>query len=750
MIGETANVLEVTEGMFGQKISVTATDADGEVLESLETDAVAGEDKSAEVSIIDAYGLQSDGTGIVTDRLELTYGASFGTPTAVTWYRDGAVVATAGGNTYQNMNLDGGLFLNVSAARGTGNYKAVVVANNQTYETNEIVISSKEDQAVIESFTVEDDYTDGTDVVYNTTDTRAVATVTLSKNFQGKFSIYKKTNTKFTGLAVDTMVTAANVPALSASDSVGLTTANAGDGASILTANAGSNYDVLNMRNPAGGAANPRGEGLGYIARDGKVTYKWVISNAGNTTGLTRGEEYVLVFDQKSKADDNIGSGNENKFETAVTAPYVKAPAKAELSKAAKNAAVEITFKDADDNVMTFMGMQTPIVGLTNIAGKTSSDIYSATKTGVELKDATKKSNNNALGQIKAGVWTTSTEVSGTDAFWFANLVFNKGVYGKDEITVRTADKQVAYDAATGVSVSYSTSAPKDIKVSFGNLRADSTVYLVALLDDDGAVGAKTTPTVSDEAAEAAFKRIYEDKTQAIASADVTAGAGDYTFTGAIQGITMGDDNGSGHSTANNNTDINDHKNGNSYIAVVVPKDETNYSPTYSAAAAPTATRGGWAAGQGVDISAVRTSYKLVGKCEFATGKSYADTAAFANATDTAIVAVDQFGGEMTSNNVEARTAVNMTLDNPTVAAAQTNVMTLETTPSGYDSGATGADYPNYSVITLAAGTTTPTTANVNKDETYTLKLSTGQTIKIVATSNNGAVVSATWKISIS
>ena len=740
--------------MAGAVLSVVVT-IDGEEYTDL-TAAVAGEDKSAEVSIIDAYGLQSDGTGIVTDRLELTYGASFGTPTAVTWYRDGAVVATAGGNTYQNMNLDGGLFLNVSAARGTGNYKAVVVANNQTYETNEIVISSKEDQAVIESFTVEDDYTDGTDVVYNTTDTRAVATVTLSKNFQGKFSIYKKTNTKFTGLAVDTMVTAANDPALSASDSVALTAAGAGDGASILTANAGSNYDVLNMRNPAGGAAAPQGEGLGYIARDGKVTYKWVISNTGNTTGLTRGEEYVLVFDQKSKADDNIGSGNENKFETAVTAPYVKAPAKAELSKAAKNAAVEITFKDADDNVMTFMGMQTPIVGLTNIAGKTSSDIYSATKTGVELKDATKKSNNNALGQIKAGVWTTSTEVSGTDAFWFANLVFNKGVYGKDEITVRTADKQVAYDAATGVSVSYSKTAPKDIKVSFGNLRADSTVYLVALLDDDGAVAAKTTATVSDETAEAAFKRIYEDKTQAIASADVTAGTGDYTFTGAIQGVTMGDDNGSGHSTAAGTTDINDHKNGNSYIAVVVPEDATNYSPTYSSSANPGDTAGSWtAAGNGVDISPVLTSYKLVGKCEFTTGKSYvAETsspaAAFANATDTAIVAVDQFGGEMTSNNVEATTAVNMTLDNPTVAYAQTNVMTLQTARSVYDGtdADSAPDYPTYSVITLAKG---GATATINKGEAYTLKLSTGQTIKIVATSADGTpVATATWKISIS
>ena len=678
----------------------------------------------------------------------------FGTPSHITWYRNGSVIATTGqGGT--TLNADGGLFLNVSAARGTGIYKATVVANGKTYETNEIEISSNEDQAVIESFTIEDDYTDGTDVVYEKNDTRAVATVTLNKNYQGTFSLYKKTNTKFAGAAIDTMETAANTPALSASDYAGMQFLGLGDGASVLTADAGTNYNALNMQRTAANPLNaPAGEGIGYIARDGKVTYKWVVTNAANTTGLTRGEEYVLVFDQDSIATDNIGSGNENKFKTAISAPYVTTPAKAEITKAAKNAAVEITFKDANDKVMTFMGMQNPIVGADTVGMATGSDIYSATKLAASTSDASKKKTNIAAGTIRQGVWTTATEVSGSDAFWFAELKFEKGIYGKDEVKVRTNDVQVAYDAASGMKISYATSAPKDVKVSFTNLRTDSTVYLVALQDADGARAAVTAATVSNETAEAAFKRVYNDPTQAIASKSVSKGEASMTFEGAIEGVVTGDANG-----ATGTLTEADIKNGNSYIAIIVPDDDVNYSPTYTAAANGAATAGGFADGEGIDIAAKKTSYKLVGKKEFKTGASYADAtvatpAAFDAKADTAIVAVDQFGNEMTSNNVEATTAVDMTLDNPTVAVAQTNVMTLQTTPSTYNDPATTAnpDYPNYSVITLAAkaGTT-----SVNTGETFTLKLSTGQIITIK--SKNGAnsttpvaLADVVWSISIS
>ena len=655
-----------------------------------------------------------------------------------------------------SLNDDGGLFLNVSAARGTGIYKATVVANGKTYETNEIEISSNEDQAVIESFTIEDDYTDGTDVVYAKNDTKAVATVTLNKNYQGTFSLYKKTNTKFTGAAIDTMETAANTPALSASNYAGMQNLNLGDGTSVLTADAGTNYNALNMRRTANDPlAVPIGEGIGYIARDGKVTYKWVVTNAipANKTGLTRGEEYVLVFDQDSIATDNIGSGNENKFKTAIAAPYVTTPAKAEITKAAKNAAVEITFKDANDKVMTFMGMQNPIVGAAAVGMATGSDIYSATKLAASTSDASKKKTNIAAGTIRQGVWTTATEVNGEDAFWFAELKFEKGIYGKDEVKVRTNDVQVAYDAASGMKISYATSAPKDVKVSFTNLRTDSTVYLVALQDNNGANKAVTAATASNETAETAFKRVYNDPTQAIASKSVSKGEASMTFEGVIEGVVTGDD---ARVTAGTLAAI---KNGNSYIAIIVPDDDVNYSPTYTAAANGTATAGGFADGEGIDIAAKKTSYKLVGKKEFKTGASYADAtvatpAAFDAKADTAIVAVDQFGNEMTSNNVEATTAVDMTLDNPTVAVAQTNVMTLQTTPSTYDDPATTAtpDYPNYSVITLAAGT--GTTA-VNTGETFTLKLSTGQIITIK--SKNGAdsttpvaLADVVWSISIS
>ena len=571
-------------------------------------------------------------------------------------------------------------------------------------------------------------------MVYAASSTKLVATVTMDKNFQGAFKLYKESDKKYKTL-IDQMGTSAGTPAGDPA-----TVASAGAGDSKLVASAPSNYNTVKKTT---------GSGLGYIAPDGTVTYKWTVDGVGGTGGLTRGENYVLVFDQTSKVNDNIGSGTENKFDEAVTVPYVTKPEAIAITKAAKNAPAEITFyTDAEaTEVATFMGMQTALNGAAAVGAKATSAIYSATKTGVATKDATKQ--GAAMGNtssLKAGVWTSATTVGGTDAFWFASLDFKKGIYGKDEFTLRSKDQQVAYDAATAATISYKTSAPKDVKVSFGNLRTNSTVYLVALNDADGATLGETTPTVSDELPSAAFRRAYEDlENESITSAAVEAGTGEYTFEGVINGITTGSA-GTGK------------KAGNSYIAIVIPDDEANYSPCYTGSTITTGGPGTWKAGatavtDGVaDVKATLTTYKVAGKGKI-TGKtaSYADVAAFAAATDTGLLGVDQFGNEMKTNGTFADAATNavLTSTTPTLTTGCKAPRRLTLAESTY----AGNDF--YGIITMGAADDTDTTYGGNevdpvKNEAWTVKLTTGQTLTFTCSDPKTNATDCEWTVSIS
>ena len=597
-----------------------------------------------------------------------------------------------------------------------------------SYKTNEIEISKNEDAAVILDFNIEDDYTDGTDLTYNASDTTAVATITLDKNYQGTFRIYKETDKKFVNVA-DTLTTAVNVPEVAGSATAavwGASTAGApGNGNSRLAASAPSNYDILANHTP--------GAGLGYIASDGTVTYKFSVN-----AGLDRGTKYVCVFDQNSKSEDNIGSGTENKFATAVEAPYLEAPVQATITKAAKNAPMEVTIQDADGATLTYMGMQQAIAGLASVGLKVAdSGFYAATKTGAATTDATKGTLDttfNVANSLKAGVYTSTEVVGGDAAFRFAVLVFNKGIYGKDEVKIRTSDAQVAYDAATSVGISYSKSKANDVKVTFGNLRADSTVYLVNLKDTAGK--AASTSTVSDELPSVAFADVYADTNdeRVVAYTTVSAGAADYTFTGVISGLNVG-------------TGLGNERPGNSYIAVVIPEDETNYSPCYTGSTIAGGTGAGWTdatlaavTGQTADITAQLTTYKIAGKGEFATGPSYGDAAAFDATADTALLGYDQFGNELTTAFTETKAGLDMTCVNPTVAAVPGTAVKI-TTAASANGGVT-----KYGIITIAAGG-----ATTNKDEAWSIALSTGQTLTVTSKSNNGAGFAATtWKASLS
>ena len=619
----------------------------------------------------------------------MSYGVDFGTPTFITWYKDGSVVATMGqGGT--NLNGDGGLFLDVTAARGTGIYKAVVVANGENYTTNEFEISSAEDAAVMTAFNITNDYTVDGGVVFKANDTKAIVTIKMDKNFQGIFKIYKATDTKFAN-AIDTLETAPYNAAPTAS-AAAVTSANAGFSVAATTEATGK--DIL---------SKTPGSGLAFISSTGDVTYKWYSDQ------LRRGTDYVLVFDQASLTSDNIGRGNENVYEDAETAPYVMAPTKVAITKLVKNAPIEVTFYTSDDEAMTFAGIQTAIAGPDAIGVKTGSALYSGTKTGLATGDATKHVPTLTTGSsLKAGVWTTDVAVAGTDAFWFANITFNKGIYGQDEFTLRSEDVQVAQDVATGLAISYDQSSPKDLTVKFTNLRGAGTLYVAALTDSTAR--AQNAATVADETPSAGYARVYADPTLALTSVSVSAGADKVTIEDIVQGITVGDGTTTGLP-------------GNSYFAFVVPDDENSYSPAYTATAAA--------------ITAKLDKYALGGTKEGLENKSAQSTGHIA----PTLLGKDQFGNGIDTDAITAFATTATVTANPDAANGPKVNVTAGTT-NGTAGGVVTVD------DSKTADGSGPAVTYV-EGSTFEATLSTGQVFKLTV-KTGGAAGAAVFTASLS
>ena len=494
-------------------------------------------------------GLQSDGTAILGDRLRISYGSTFGVPQNITWYKNGSVVQT---NSVGDKVTDG-LFLDVDATTyGTGTYKATVTSVSGTVgETNEIIVTDKEEAGQILSFTLEDDYTDGEDLDYDATDNKVVATITMKKNFDGTSGIYKKTDTGF-AQEIDTLDTDTVKATQTASKAVTFPgTADGND--SVLTTNQATNYQVLN--NVAAG------RGLGYIAPDGTVTYKFVVS-----AGLDRATDYVVTFDQDSITTDTPKTGKANVFTDAATAPYVTAPTKIAVTKVSNGIKPEVTFYGEGDEVLTWMGTgsSASVAGTNDTlkdCGFAEGNIYYAT---TATNDTTKAAGHidpdiDAAECFEKGVWTSSKDANG-NAYWFAQVKTTKGVFAKDSVTLTSDVKASAQDAADMINIVQNKDTATSADVKFKNLRTAGTVYVV---NGEKLSDAQWTGTNADKIAALYESFKVDDATTYTAKASVTAGQ-DVTVENAIvkfEGTTVRK---------------------NFYIAIFIPDDEVNFGKIYT------------------------------------------------------------------------------------------------------------------------------------------------------------------------
>ena len=714
------------------------------------------------MAIFDYMGLQSDGTGIIGDQLRLSFGSTFGTPTAITWYRNGSVEATLGNGV--NMNADGGLWLNVTADRGVGLYKATVVVDGVTYETNEIEITDKEEAATIVSFTLEDDYTDGTDIHYDTTDQRAVATVTLNKAYAGQLIIYKASDTKYANPinVNDRLTTSTGVAAVTAAQAIDVAAVGAGgvaDARTIMTSNQATNYQVLNTVTAA------FGRGYGFINPDGTATYKWVLDDGG----VLRGTDYVVCFNQNSISTDTPGTGIAN-VSDETTAPYVKAPAAIAVTKVANGSKPEVTFLDEDDAEITWLGYETTATQAdlsggaaadqNGMAVSTRSQLETIGLTDAQIYGSTNKTNDptasgvsvlvtgvtnrvtGAADTLVKGVWTTPNGVTaGNAAYWFAKATLKKGIFGAEKIELVSEPADSAQDAATDIDLVESKTAATTAVVKFSNLRTDGTVYIVqgdfqGTAADTG-VAHETRIVTNDTTVAAIFNKFDEsdpntytakvaveagtasiDVPNAISSnlTKVAGAAGANLAAGDLVNGNIVDANANGLSTDDTwalTADVfgNDH-----YIAVFIPDDQVNYGMVYTDGAFSTDSyTSAGNAKSGLIVTQVATTVdKTDATYTLATG-----TAPAAGAIGTVVINAgaiqvkDQFGTAMVYG------AVNNSLE------VDASVSKLIATMTEDASGTCSVSTRGVVTLTLNMHSSDTNAANtyIDKGETFTYKV---------------------------
>ena len=578
-------------------------------------------------------------------------------------------------------------------------------AQGNSYKTkNSITVSSQEDAAVIESFTIDDDYTDGTDILFATADTKAIVSVKLAKNYQGTFKIYAASDTNYTTPLVDTMTTSVVAPTQTAAQQV---TDTGVDGKSTLCTTMPTKKNVLE--------AAVAGAGFGFIDNDGSVTYLWQLDDAG----VTRGTEYVLTFDQASITTDTPGGGIAN-VSDKVEAPYVATPSDYAITSIANGSQAKITFYDENGGVAYWMNSN---LNTLNDIGLAKADVFGNKSDSV--KDGTKLTNGGAIKTTK-GVLTTAFYGSTAYAYNYAEMKTVAGIFGAKAVDWTTATTLLAQDAADNVTILQKKASPTTATVKFSNLRTDGTLYITSGIK----TGATTTAAVF-AGLDPANSSTYEAKVT------VSAGTSELDVDNAIQAI---------DATAGKNL----------YLAVFVPNDTDNFGMVYTndtAANDGTTSAKNWtaatAATTGVKgcplyVEAELASFALGGSAkEFLDGAPSATTAAPA-ATEKYLIAKDQFGNAMDFAATMTTTAANLTDITPTEKGYEAIKATLTTTVS---TGNSTLESKKVGLMQLDESATTATlTANVKK---YTLALTTGQTLTATI-STPGATGAAKWAVSLS
>ena len=402
------------------------------------------------MTVYDKNGAQSDGTGLTTDTLALSYGSGLGVPALITWYCDDIVVKSLNANAGQ---IQGILELNVTAenAGKAGTYYATITnTESKDYRSNDFTVVYDELPAEIGSIKISDDLTSAANIAYDKNDDKAVITMNMKKFYAGKYYLYESTLENYSTSNSTALLDTNNL-------TVGGIEMKTFD---KMTEGNAIKYDDVNY------------DYIVYYAPNGETTVMWKTNAA-----LTRGKSYKLVFDQKELKTDDIGATARKDVTPTEPAEvaYLTAPAGVELVTVTPGSPATARLIDEAGTTLSYIGDAKAGTTIAN-AGFTSFKIFgndSATKTGAT---------SQAAGvSVKAGVIETGD--LGTKDYYYGELKTKAGVYGKDSITLESAFKASNVDIVKGIELAENATTPEQADVKLKGVVSAAKVYVVDTSD---------------------------------------------------------------------------------------------------------------------------------------------------------------------------------------------------------------------------------------------------------------------------
>lgn len=426
----TTATYKVAEGDVGKAVSVKVTGKNGGEATS---DALTVYKEAGK--LIDLDGLQTDGTALIGDKLQVTYAADIGTPSQITWYLDGTAMKTISASAAMGFTFDW-----QPSKAGTCN-AVVTNTKGETFTSNSIVVTEQEKAAVLSDTTVTDDY-DTPRIELKNADDKAILTVTMKKNYEGKFYLFEEKEEQYKKSNIFTPT----IGDYSTANADTVTSKDAFKDSKVLPPKF-----ALKYTDPATHA----------------VSYKFLL-NKNNSP--RRGEKYQVVFDQTKISEDDITNAkniNVNKTAGTITIPYVTAPAKIALTKVAAGTPIELTFQDAKGTALTWMNPGGPAdAGATiKVYGNTAATTAGATP------------HNAGNSDVEKGVHKAGNAVAARE-FYSATAELEKGIYGADKINLTAPWKTLALPGTQAVTVEEDTKEATAAKIKFTNGRTAGKVYL--------------------------------------------------------------------------------------------------------------------------------------------------------------------------------------------------------------------------------------------------------------------------------
>lgn len=337
-------------------------------------------------------------------------------------------------------------------------YAVVENTNKDKAKTNAITVTDVEQPVEVSDFSIINDY-DTPVLAYAAADDAAVMTVTMSKAVDGALYIYKESTTKFGN--------GNNFAKITADD---FATTKTVEKASQLTAKKA-------LEEAAKTYLGENCTGINFQNADGSTTYMLSVDDLGmdNPFAPVRGTTYKAVFDQEAISTDDIGATTRSDVTVSdpFAAPYVTAPESIALTGHSAGSAPQITFYDAEGEVITWLGRDSDTIDDCGIANVTTYGETGSTKAKA------KKDTQPQTSDLTKGVITGGTALRTDYSYFWATVTTAKGIFGAKAVTLESAIVEGTEKPYATMNLVDDSTNPKDAVITLTKLKTPGTVYVL-------------------------------------------------------------------------------------------------------------------------------------------------------------------------------------------------------------------------------------------------------------------------------